>query len=412
MDVAVLLGGRSPEHDVSLASAMQVLRHLDRQRWRVWPVLLDREGRWSPSRKPLSHADASPAPEATDHATHEHRDDWLPSDARLRLPPMRAGAALDWLLETAGVDVVFPVLHGPYGEDGTVQGLLELHDVPFVGSGCAASAVAMDKLRTRQAFAAEGIPQARAFEPPVGSGLATSTVSGLFAQLVEAVGVPAFAKVDTSGSTVGVARIATQADLEAFLRDNELQGGSRHDGNGHGGVRQSRNRRFRRWFAEQAACGEEITVAVLGNTGGTGDSAPVALPPVGIYPVDDEWFTNDAKYRPGATEEIVPPRGLSANALEDVQKLAVRCHEALVCDGMSRTDMIVTDAGPVVLETNTIPGMTANSLLPLAAKAHGLSFAALLDRMIDLALAPTGLHQPGANPAPNPARAEKNHESS
>ena len=257
------------------------------------------------------------------------------------------------------MEVVFPVLHGPCGEDGTVQGMLELYDIPFVGSGCAASASAMDKVRTRQIFAAGKIPLADAYLPAAGR---PADVTAAYRALHDAVGSPAFAKVDVSGSTVGVARIEDEQDLQAFF-------------DGYGG-------RYRRWFAERGVKGEELTVPVLGNTGG--DLA--ALPPVGIYPRDDDWFTHDAKYRPGATEEIVPPRGLSPEQLQEVQALAVRCHELLVCDGMSRTDMIYTQQGPIVLETNTIPGLTSNSLLPRAAEAAGLGFSGLVDRLLELAL--------------------------
>lgn len=340
MDVAVLIGGCSPEHEISLASATQVLRHLDRRRWRVWPVLLDLEGSWRVPDQAL-----------------EPGEEWRAADARGTA--LRPGAAMDQLLGRAGVELVFPVLHGPCGEDGTVQGMLELHQVAFVGSGCAASAAAMDKLRTREAYAAGRVPIAPAYVPELG---AERDVSEEFAALAAAIGTPAFAKVDVSGSTVGVSRVADEADLRAFLC-------------GYGG-------RFRRWFAERAVRGEEITVPVLGNSG----SALEALPPVGIYPVDDDWFTHDAKYRPGATDEVVPPRGLSPEQLREVQALAVRCHELLVCDGMSRTDMIYTETGPVVLETNTIPGLTSNSLLPRAAAAAGIAFPALLDRLLELAL--------------------------
>ncbi len=341
MDVAVLVGGCSPEHEISLASATQVLKHLDRSRWNVWPVLLERDGTWQPWSRPLAPG-----------------EQWSVRGPGSRQPATRPGTALDWLLDEAGCDVVFPVLHGPHGEDGTVQGMLELYGVPFVGSGCAASATAMDKLRTRQAYAAGGVPMADAFVPKVGADEAT-----LFGDLVDAVGLPAFVKVDVSGSTVGVNRITCEQDLRDFLAE-------------FGG-------RCRRWFAERAVRGEEITVPVLGNTG----SPLQALPAVGIYPVDDDWFTHDAKYRPGATEETVPPRGLSQVQLEEVGRLAERCHELLVCDGMSRTDMIVTEEGPVVLETNTIPGLTTTSLLPQAAAAAGLPFEKLLDRVLELALA-------------------------
>ena len=342
MQVAVLIGGRSPEHDVSVSSAQQVLAHLDRDKWTPWPVLLGRDGTWRPGRRAL--------------ATGQY---WNPNDPAALHRPMRPGLAMDWLLDEVGVDVVFPVLHGAFGEDGTVQGLLELYDLPFVGSGCAASAMAMDKLRTRQAYQAADIPIAPAYVPPNPS--ARDAGAG-FAAIRASVGVPSFAKVDVSGSTVGVARICTEADLTAFFSDYQAD--------------------FRRWFAEGEVQGEEITVPVLGNTG----DAVEALPPVGIYPVDDGWFTHDAKYRPGATEEIVPPRGLNDAQLREVQQLAVRCHEVLVCDGMSRTDMIYTPSGPVVLETNTIPGLTSNSLLPLSAAAAGVSFQALLNRLLELAL--------------------------
>lgn len=355
MNVAVLVGGRSPEHDVSLASAAQVLHHLDRRRWRVWPVYLDRSGGWWPARAPL-------LPDQP----------WRADDRALAPVRMRPGAALDWLLAHAGLHVVLPVLHGPFGEDGTVQGMLELHDVPCVGSGCAASAVAMDKLRTRDALLAAGVPVAPAYVPT--TPLARADASFEFPRLAATVGLPAFVKVDASGSTVGVARITAEAELAAFL--------------------QHFRRGFRRWFGERALVGEEITVAVLGNTG----DELQALPPVGIYPRCDSWFTHEAKYRPGATEETVPPRGWTADRIAMVQDLARRCHEALVCDGMSRTDMIVTAAGPVVLETNTIPGLTRTSLLPQAAAAAGLPFPALLDRLLELALQRAAAPRPAEPP--------------
>ncbi len=343
MDIAVLAGGRSPEHDVSLASTEQVLHHLDRRRWRVWPVWIDRNGGWWPQREPL----AAGAP-------------FRRNDPAASRGPLRPGAALDWLLDHARIAAVFPVLHGPHGEDGTVQGMLELYDLPCVGSGCAASAVAMDKLRTREVFAANGIPLAPAYVPR--APLEHTDPAREFAAMTEALGSPVFVKVDASGSTVGVQRIESQAGFAAFVA--EFRG------------------RFRRWFAESALAGEEITVAVLGNTG----ERLEALPPVGIYPRVATWFTHEAKYLPGGTEEVVPPRGLSAGQIAAVQALAVRCHELLVCDGMSRTDMIVTAHGPVVLETNTIPGLTRTSLLPQAAAASGLSFPQLLDRLLDTAL--------------------------
>ena len=150
MDVAVLAGGRSPEHDVSLASAAQVLQFLDRQRYRAWPVFIDRDGSWWPQRRPLAIGDP-----------------WHRRDPAFAVGPLRPGAAVDWLLAEAGIGCVLPILHGPFGEDGTVQGMLDLYALPYVGSGCAASAVAMDKLRTRQVLATAGVPLATAYLPEI-----------------------------------------------------------------------------------------------------------------------------------------------------------------------------------------------------------------------------------------------------
>lgn len=341
--VAVLAGGCSPEHDVSLRSAMQVLKHLDRTRFVPWPVHLDQQGLWWVARQPLAPGQ-------------------LP-DAACRSEGMRAlrpGAAVEFLLEHAAVQIVFPVLHGESGEDGTVQGMLELHGVPFVGSGCAASAVAMDKIRTRECFAFRGIPMARCHLPE--RPLATADAKAEAIAIGRTVGFPCFLKVALSGSSIGVMRCTTQADVVAF-------------------VEQQRHRRGR-FIAEAQAVGEEITVPILGNSGGELE----ALPPVGIYPRRGDFFTHEAKYADGGSDEIVPPRGLTPAQILDVQQLGRRCHEALDCDGLSRTDMIMTAQGPIVLETNTIPGLTEASLLPKAARAHGLTFPALLTRLLEYGL--------------------------
>jgi D-alanine-D-alanine ligase len=345
--VAILAGGCSFEHEVSLRSARQVVRHLDRRRWRAWPVLLDRDGLWWVGSKPLA-------------------DDENP-DAGFRMPGMRAlrpGAAVEHLLEFAGVRVAFPVLHGEGGEDGTVQGMLELHDLPFVGASCAASAVAMDKLRTRECLTYAGVPMARAFVPS--TPLAKLTADELARGIEDRIGFPCFLKVDCSGSSIGVARVKGRGDVGAFLDQNRARGG--------------------RCLAEAQALGEELTVPVLGNC----DDRLEPLPPVGIYPRKGEFFDLESKYADGGADEIVPPRGWSEERIGQVQALALRCHEALRCDGMSRTDMIWTEQGPVVLEVNTIPGLTEASLLPKAARAAGYSFTELVDRLLGLALVRPG----------------------
>ncbi len=347
INVAVLAGGRSPEHDISLWSARQVLLYMDRSRARPWPVKLDRDGSWWVSREPLM----------TDEQPDEH---FLLEG----MAPMRPGGALDYLVGSAHVDVVFPVLHGPGGEDGTVQGMLELYDMPHVGSGCAASAAAMDKIRTRECLLHHDLPMARAYvaETP----LAQADWEPEARHIAETVGFPCFLKVDRSGSTLGVARATGPADVAIFLDSCRQMG--------------------RRFLAEAEVLGEEITVAVLDNTG----QELTVLPPVGIYRVADGYFTHSAKYDPGACEEVVPPRGLSPEQIRRVQDLGLRCHRALWCDGMSRTDMIFGADGPVILEVNTIPGLTEASLLPKAARAFGLSFTDLIWRLLELALQRSG----------------------
>lgn len=341
IDVAVLGGGVSAEHDVSLRSAAEVCRGLDRSRWRVWPVFIGRSGGW--------HAPDAPA------------GGGIVFDASLGdgLPP---GVALAGL-QRQGVRIVFPALHGRGGEDGTLQGMLDLHGVAYVGSGTAASAVGMDKIRTRECLRAHDVPMAEAVV-----GVACGEGRDLEAEssrVAREVGFPCFLKIDLSGSSCGVARCDDRAAVLAFLRAE----------------------RGRRYVAEARLEGEEISVPVLGNSG----AAVRALPPIGIYPLRDAWFDVAAKYQPGRTEEVVPPRGIDAATIADVQELAVRCHTALGCDGVSRTDMIVTAAGPRVLEVNTIPGLTEQSLLPKCAAAAGIPFGALLDELLELALARVAL---------------------
>ena len=258
INVAVLGGGRSPEHDISVLSAGQVLKNLDPSRWRSWPVFLDRDGLWWVADRPSREPTAWPIP---------------------AMRAMRPGAALEFLLERCAVQVVFPALHGPFGEDGTVQGMLELHGVAFVGCGCAAAAVSMDKIRTRECLTLHGLPMPRAYLPQ--SPLHRASAHRELPRIRDAVGLPCFVKVDCSGSTLGVASIAGEEDLHRFLEENRGRG--------------------RRFLAEQLVAGEEITVAVLGNAGGILQ----ALPPVGIYPVADTFFSHAAKYQPGLCDEVV-----------------------------------------------------------------------------------------------------------
>jgi D-alanine-D-alanine ligase len=339
LQIAVLGGGISAEHEVSLRSAREVFRALDRGRYRVRPVFVARDGRWHVAAGPRA---AEPS---------------AIFDAALG-PPCWPGAAVAALRE-AGVGLVFPALHGRGGEDGSLQGMLDLHGIAYVGSGTAASAVGMDKLRTRECLSTHAVPMAAAVLGAVPHDRAS--LDAVLDEIEGRLGLPCFVKMDLSGSSYGVARCGDRAAIAAFFAAE----------------------RGRRFVAEALLVGEEISVPVLGNAGG-----PLrALPPVGIYPLQDPYFDVRAKYEPGRTEELIPPRGLDPGGIEAVQQLAIRCHALLGCDGATRTDMILTAAGPRVLEVNTLPGMTPQSLLPQCAAAAGIDFPSLLDELIALALA-------------------------
>ena len=250
-------------------------------------------------------------------------------------------------------DVAFIALHGKFGEDGTVQGLLELLEIPYVGSGVLASALAMDKNMARKVMLVEGIPV------PKGIGVRRPVDMDVLSGRVESeLGYPVVVKPSRQGSTIGLTIPKTPAEFTAavelaFKYDDEL-------------------------LIEKFIKGTEITVPVIGN-----DVLQV-LPIVEIVP-EGGFYDYHAKYTAGATDEIVPAR-IPAEISRRAEEIALACHKALGCRGMSRTDMMIRNGEIFVLEINTIPGMTPTSLLPRAAQAAGIEFSELLDRLIGLAL--------------------------
>lgn len=327
--IAVLGGGVSPEHDVSLRSATLVREALTARGHEVVPVYIDRAGTWTVGRD---------------------RDE-------LAQPALVAAFEL-----RRKVDVVFPALHGRGGEDGAVQALIEAAGLPCALSGQRASAIGMSKALTRAAFVGSGIPMARAFVPTRRE--ARALTADMLTQRVTAIGLrmPWFLKEEDSGSSLGVERIDAVAQVEDALMRVRALGDY--------------------WLVEEGVPGIELTCAVLGNAG----SRLTAMPPVEIRPRNAKFFDYGAKYDASATEELCPAPSLSAAQRRQVEALACRAHDVLGCRGISRTDMMLHDGEPVVLETNTIPGLTPESLLPKAAKAHGLEFGALLDELLILAL--------------------------
>jgi D-alanine-D-alanine ligase len=259
--------------------------------------------------------------------------------------------------EGGGVDVAFIALHGAYGEDGTLQGLLELLGIPYVGSGVLGSALAMDKAMAKRMMAAEGIPTPRGIRL---TRAAFNEDGAAALRLAEGVGAPAVVKPSRQGSSIGMSLVTRVEEMaaalaEAFAYDSEL-------------------------LVEERVVGTELTVGVIGNR------ALTALPVVEIVP-KRAFFDYRAKYDPALSEEICPAR-LPVETAEQAQELGLRAHRALGCRGLSRTDMILGDRGLVVLEVNTLPGMTMSSLLPKAARAAGIEFGELLHRLVQLALEP------------------------
>ena len=304
LTVALLSGGRSAEREVSLKSGEQVYEALDKNKYEV--------------------------------KRYDPRDDL----ARL-------------IKNATDIDVALIILHGRYGEDGTIQGLLELLDIPYHGSGVLGSALGINKIQSKRLYEYAGLP----VSPYL---ILDRTDPHAQTKIQEDLGLPVVVKPEHEGSSIGLSIVGEVSKLQPAL---ELAG--EYD---------------RLVLVEKFVAGTEITGAVLGNTN------PEPLPLVEIIPGDQyDFFTYEAKYEPGATEEICPAR-LSETLTKKAQEYAVRAHQALRCRGYSRTDMIVSDDEVYVLETNTIPGMTATSLYPQAAAAAGISFSELLDRLIELAL--------------------------
>jgi D-alanine-D-alanine ligase len=317
--VAVLAGGRSSEHDISLASARSVLDSLDPDRYDVLTVAIGRDGRWE-----LGTGDGASVAET------------------LPVPAANAPAAL------GAVDVVLPILHGPFGEDGTVQGLLELAGVAYVGAGVAASALCMDKDLFKKVLRDSGIPVARHVALRPGDDTA------------HPFSYPCFVKPARLGSSVGISKVHDEGELGPAL---ELA--FRHD---------------EKVLIEEFLDGAEVEVGVLGNF------EPVASLPGQIVPLGHEWYDYASKYEQGGMDLVVPPE-LPAAVIEQVQRLAVEAFRVTECEGMARVDCFVVDGDRVVVnELNTIPGFTATSVYAKLFDASGVPYPELLERLIELAL--------------------------
>ena len=347
--VAILYGGRSAEHEVSVVSARSVMAAIDWSKYEVVPIAITKTGRWMlPARTP----EELTAPKGSLPGTGEE-------GTEISLVPEAGGAELKQVGgDPRSVDVVFPVLHGPYGEDGTVQGMLELAGVAYVGAGVLASALGMDKELQKQLFRSRGLPVVPSIHVHVEDWLrgAESVL-----ELAEAeIGFPCFTKPSSLGSSIGVSKCRTPEELRTGL---ELA--LSHD---------------RKALVERAIPGRELECAVLGN-----DDPEASV--VGEIVPAHEFYDFDAKYITEGSELRIPapvPEQIS----EEIRRLAIEAFRAIDCAGMARVDFFYDEAtGAVwVNEINTIPGFTPISMYPKLWDASGIPYAKLIDRLIELAL--------------------------
>ncbi len=324
INVAVIMGGRTAEHEVSLNSGIMVVKSLDKNKYNVMPVIIQKSGLWKMAGKVY-----------------------------------RPGAALDQLIKKK-VDVVFLAMHGPYGEDGTIQGLLEMADIPYTGSNVLASSLSMNKIKTLEMYEYYGLrtPKRVTFtrwDWPKKKDEITKKIKSKL-------GIPCVIKPVQLGSSVATFIVKKEKDMAHAIQEvikRDVAG-----------------------LAEEYIQGDELTCAVLGGNPG---EEPTALSPTQIIPKASTFFDYKAKYTPGASNEITPAP-IGRKLTKEVQAIAVKAHKILGCGSMSRTDMMIRQGKIYLLETNTIPGMTETSLYPQAARAAGMTLSELYDKVIQLAL--------------------------
>lgn len=358
--VGVIFGGRSGEHEVSLISAKGIMNAMAKEKYEIIPIGITKEGRWLTSGDPMKVLQSTLAKGAGEQdernpergeGTEAGKRELMPADRRELVPGTHEAGFPQ-------VDVVFPVLHGPFGEDGTVQGLLELANIPYVGAGVLGSALGMDKIAMKAIFRSYGLPVVEHLalkrkdwerDPKAMMGL-----------IEREVGYPCFIKPANLGSSVGVTKVHDRSELAPALNL-----AARYD---------------RKMLAERAVNAREIEVSVLGN------DDPIASVPGEIVPCR-EFYDYVAKYIDDRSKLIIPA-DLPPELTRRIQELAIAAFLAVDCAGMARVDFLLDkDTGELYIgELNTIPGFTPISMYPKLWEASGISYSELIDRLIELAL--------------------------
>lgn len=344
--VGVLFGGRSAEHEISLLSAQNIIAALDKTKYDIVLLGIDKNGEWHlrDADQVLLHAD-DPKLIALKNVSKG-----------VAVVPKEDGKQLVSLsndnLAPQSLDVIFPVLHGTYGEDGTVQGLLKLADIPFVGAGVLGSAVGMDKDVAKRLLRDAGIPIAAFLTVHIRDRKKID-----FDEVVKELGLPFFVKPANAGSSVGVSKVKDEGSFakaidEAFLYDRKI-------------------------LIEEFIAGREIECSVLGN------EEPIVSLPGEVITVD-EFYSYDAKYIDNRTFFKIPA-DLSEKEIQEVQALSIKAYKVLCAEGMARVDLFLNDGKAVVNEINTIPGFTNTSMYPKLWEKSGMSYPEMVDRLIELA---------------------------
>lgn len=375
--VAILFGGRSAEHEVSLQSAKSIIDAIDKEKYDVVLIGIDKKGKWllNDSDSYLIHADnpkliklnasnkrlsINPGDEdALSTFDEEYQPDVITVAQRdMETQQKKEGITVvpiePQTQNLGSVDVIFPVLHGTFGEDGTIQGLFKLLDIPFVGAGVLGSAVGMDKDVMKRLLRDAGIPIARFRAVKKGERVT-------FDEIQKELGMPCFVKPANLGSSVGVSKVKTKEEFEkamddAFLYDQKI-------------------------LFEEYIKGREIECSVLGNEN------PIASLPGVVIPTH-EFYSYDAKYIDEDGAGLKIPADLPEQTIKKVQEMAIQAFRVLCCEGMARVDMFLADDGKLYLnEINTIPGFTKISMYPKLWEATGIPYTELIDRLISLAIA-------------------------
>ncbi len=347
--VGLLCGGRSAEHEVSLLSAKNVIDAIDRDKYEVVLIGIDRSGRWSLG-------------DSADFLLNAHDPKLIALNKMSEGISLAPGTMSNQLisqsthLPTGAIDVIFPILHGPFGEDGTIQGLAKLANIPFVGAGVLGSAVAMDKDVMKRLLREAGIPT-----PDFVTFNRSQKEQIHFEEIRERLGTPCFIKPANLGSSVGITRAKDLTQFEAGIKEAFL-----HD---------------RKILVETNIQGREIECAVLGNSNPMASALGEVLP-------SHEFYSYEAKYIDENGATLIIPAELPDDLTTRMQALAVETYQALDCEGMARVDFFLRGEREVLVnEINTIPGFTKISMYPKLWEASGISYEELIDRLIQLALA-------------------------